>query len=429
MVAVIKWGNAIRRAFHYNENKVDQGVATLLMAQNYPMDMEAMQEGHRINMLQKIADRGQNVKLKSTHISLNFSPRDVLDPGKIKRITGDYMQAIGFGDQPYLVYQHFDAGHPHVHIVTTKVRTDGTRIETNNIGKKVSQPATERLEEKYGLIKAKDHKRDLFQLKAVALKKVEYGKVETKQAMSNVLDFVLEKYKYTSLHQLNAVLELYNIRAEDGNQNSRTKKYKGLTYRLLDDNQNPIGVRVKASLFYQKPTLKYLEEKFVSNKPVDGKNKLKLKNEIDLAFVRNPGLDKDQLTAVLKKQGIDLVLRHTKDQKIYGVTFIDHRSRSVFNGSDLDKKRYSANALQARFETNAKNPVKPKLHGHVVAGRKGFPGKAPLSNGAPADYPQNEFHKRLFEIVFQSEFTTGGLPAALTGKRKRKRRRRYQFSR
>lgn len=434
MVAVMKFGESLRRPFHYNEIKVEQGVAKLLMASNYPMDMDAMHKEHRIGMLQKIADRRPSIGKMSLHISVNFSPGDVLDTEKIKKITAEYMEAIGFGNQPFLVYQHFDAAHPHVHIVTTIVRPDATVIGTKYIGKHVSGPATRKLEEQYGLVKATDQKRELFRLKVVALKKVEYGRVETKRAISNVLDAVLEGYKYSSLHQLNAVLNLYNIRAEDGRDKSLTKNYKGLTYRLLDDNKNPVGVRVKASLFYQQPTLKYLEKKFVAGKLAKDKLRMKLKNEIDLAFLGKPMLNKEQLTEILQKKGIDLLLRHTADQKIYGVTFVDHRSKCVFNGSEISKA-YSANALQQRFQDSLQSQVKVKTHRHTAASRKSFPGMDLLSGkskGLSAGIssmiaPQNEFHKSLVEVIFQHEYAAGTAPGDFTKKRHRRKKRRRRI--
>ena len=57
------------------------------------------------------------------------------------------MEKIGFGEQPYLTYQHFDAGHPHIHIVSVKVRADGSRIDTQNIGRNQSEKARKEIEE------------------------------------------------------------------------------------------------------------------------------------------------------------------------------------------------------------------------------------------------------------------------------------------
>ena len=57
---------------------------------------------------------------------------------------------------------------------------------------------------------------------------------------------------------------------------------------------------------------------------------------------------KDKFVELLKAKGIDVVFRHTADDRIYGATFIDHRTQSVFNGSRLGKN-LSANALQEHF--------------------------------------------------------------------------------
>jgi hypothetical protein len=58
--------------------------------------------------------------------------------------------------------------------------------------------------------------------------------------------------------------------------------------------------------------------------------------------------DGSEFRAALREKGIDTVLRRNDEGRLYGVTFIDHRSRTVLNGSALGKE-FSANALSARF--------------------------------------------------------------------------------
>ncbi len=111
----------------------------------------------------------------------------------MNEIADTYMQKIGFGEQPYLVYQHADAGHPHIHIVTLKVRKNGSRIDTQNIGRNQSEKARKEIEQMYNLVKAEDSKqRQAYQLKPVNVQKVQYGRSETKRAITNVLDAVSE---------------------------------------------------------------------------------------------------------------------------------------------------------------------------------------------------------------------------------------------
>jgi len=115
---------------------------------------------------------------------------------------------LGFGDQPYLIYQHHDAGHPHIHVVTTNIQSDGKRIDLHHLGIRKSEPARKEIEKMFGLVVADAHaRREAFRLNPIDVKKVQYGRAETKRAITNVLDAVLDKYKYTSLPELNAVFE------------------------------------------------------------------------------------------------------------------------------------------------------------------------------------------------------------------------------
>jgi len=68
-----------------------------------------------------------------------------------------------------------------------------------------------------------------------------------------------------SLAELNAVLQQYNLIADRGGENSRIYEGKGLVYRIIDNNKQKVGVPVKASLIYNKPTLKNIEVSFERN--------------------------------------------------------------------------------------------------------------------------------------------------------------------
>lgn len=349
MVTVIGSGTSIRRTFLYNENKVNDGVAECLMAANYPMDLEQLDARQRLNMLLKTAALNPDVKRSSIHISLNFAPSEQFSDHQLKAIAADYMQQIGFGNQPYLVYRHDDAAHPHLHVVTTKIRPDGSRIITQNIGKDLSEPARKAIENKYGLVQAEAQKEQVFSLKPVNTAKVSYGEQPTKKAIAGVLQSVLQGYKYASLPELNAVLNQYNISADRGSEDSRTYKHHGLVYRMLDGEGKAVGVPVKASAFYNNPGLQYLEKQFLKNDVYRQAHKDRVKNTIDLILLRNPGISLEQLSAKLKAEAIHVAIRQNADGFIYGMTYVDHRSKCVFNGSTLGKK-HSAKGMLERMQ-------------------------------------------------------------------------------
>lgn len=142
------------------------------------------------------------------HISLNFDTTEKIPESMLKKIAESYMDKIGFGNQPYLVYQHKDAGHEHLHIVTTNIKPDGKRIGLHNLGRNQSEKARKEIEIDFDLVRADSKKLEqAYQVKLVSVQKVVYGKSDTRRAITNVLDSVLNKYRYTSLPELNAVLK------------------------------------------------------------------------------------------------------------------------------------------------------------------------------------------------------------------------------
>lgn len=348
MVAVIKTGHSLRRILNYNENKVAEGKAECIGQGNYPIETDQMNFTMRYNRLARQAELNPNVTRNSVHISLNFdiSEKDI-EKEKLMSIAAEYMEKIGFGKQPYLVYQHHDAGHPHIHIVSVKIQADGRRIDMQNIGKNQSETARKLIEKKYGLVQAGSDNTAAKKTAGTALSKVIYGKNDTRRAISNIVDAVVPSYKYTSLHELNAVLRQYNIMADRGSEKSRVYKNMGLMYRILDDKGNKTGIPVKASALYSKPTLSFLEKQFPLNEVARSKFKGHIKNAVDRRISGDKPLDLIELCKALEREGIQTMLRQNDTGRLYGITYIDHTTKCVFNGSALGKN-YSAKGIQER---------------------------------------------------------------------------------
>jgi len=421
MVAVIKTGHSLHRILNYNENKVKEGVAEIISAANYPMDVEQLSFAHKLNRLQNQAALNENVSRNSVHISLNFDPSEQLSKERLQEIADTYMQKIGFGEQPYLIYQHFDAGHPHIHIVSVKVRADGSRVDTQNIGRNQSEKARKEIEQAFGLKRAEESKlqQQSYRLKPVNVQKVQYGRSDTKRAITNILDAVLKDYKYTSLPELNAILKQYNVMADRGSENSRVFQNHGLVYRILDEQGNKVGVPIKASDFYSKPTLNYLEGRFAPNEAARQSHKARVKNAIDLALLKQPDQKLSDLMNTLAKDGINTVLRQNEEGIIYGITYVDHRTKCVFNGSILGKQ-YSAKGILERCgerkEILAQHPGIVKQ-----PATKGLP---PTEQIQPFQSQQNKEGVDLLETLMQPEHASGYVPNGLPGKGRKKRKKR-----
>jgi len=385
MVAVIHQSSSLRHVLSYNEQKMKEGKATCLAASGFLKEPADLHFKEKLRRLEKLTELNQMTKVNSLHISLNFDPSEQLSDECLREIAAVYMDKIGFGKQPYLLYKHSDAGHPHVHLVTTNIQQDGRAITLHNLAKIKSKMARLEVEKMFGLVVAEGSKqRELFHLKPVNAARVDYGKAETKRAISQVLNKVLSEYYFASLPELNAVLGLYHVFADTGGEGSRVKQHEGLVFHVLDEHGNKVGVPVKASLFYSKPTLKNLRLRFAEKAVHKEPLKQRVKNVIDLALLQG-GRGLPDVTASLKSAGLDVVIRKNKDGVIYGITYVDHRGKVVFNGSDLGKG-YSAKAILERCANGVTGEGKKNI-GEKRKNREGQDGR-------------RRFKRRLFRSVF-----------------------------
>ncbi|WP_431213832.1 relaxase/mobilization nuclease domain-containing protein [Puia sp. P3] len=430
MVTVIHQSKSLHNAVNYNEQKVQAGKAICLLAVNYPKDPEDLNFYQKLHRLTNQAALRPRTKVNSLHISINFEPSEKLSRETLEQIARNYMDRIGFGQQPYLVYEHRDAGHPHLHVVTTNITPDGKRIGLHYLGKNQSEQARKAIEKEFGLIRAQDQKQKAgHELKAASIKKVVYGQSDTRRAIMNVLDAVLDKYKYTSLEELNAILRTANVQASRGNPSSRTYQTGGLVYQVLDEQGKPAGCRIKASAFYNKPTLPFLQERFTANAAERAALEKRLRLAVDWYFLKSRQPTREGLKGALEKEGITLVQYTAKDGRIFGVSYIDHKTGGVFKGSDLGKE-YASEGIGQRMNPQIETPAKNERQ------------RSPSNSQPPASTPRQDHLQRSVPEIpawFQPASSSGpekpppsdphvGLPYELQeNERKRRRRKRLRL--
>lgn len=349
MVAFIKSGKEIRGALNYNENKVREGMAILHDAVSYQKDLIELTFKEKLFRLQHQADLNTRIKHKCVHISINFDIGEEFSQQQLLEITKDYMELIGFGKQPYLVYQHLDAAHPHLHIVTTSIDDFGKGIRLHKLQETKSYEACRKLEEKYDLVKATEKRpSENAVLETEDLDKAVYGKSKTKNTISNIVRSVVSNYKYSSLFELNAVLKQFNVVADRGEEGTAMYKRGGLCYSMLNEKGEKVGIPIKSSSIYSKPTLERIAEKFAPKKEQKTPFIARTQRIID-DTLRSDVLSLSEFILALKNKDVHAELRQNKDGKIYGITYVDNKTRTVFNGSDLGAKKYSIQGILSRL--------------------------------------------------------------------------------
>jgi len=412
MVAKIKSGKSLIGALNYNENKVKAGKAKLIASSGYIKNHDALSFYDKLFRLKDLAERNIRTRTNTVHLSLNFDITEKIETEKMVQIADEYMRRIGFEFQPYLVYKHFDAGHPHIHIVSTNIEADGKRISLHNIGELQSEPARKAIEIDFGLVQASGKKNEHEQIESLKIRPLEYGKTDTKRAITNIVTEVAKSYKFTSLPEFNAILNLYNINADKGSKESIMFNKGGLHYWVIDQNGKKIGVPIKASSIYSKPTLKLLEDRFKLNEFLRKLLKEKLKEKIDR--VTKQALSLDEFKNQLKKVDISVVIRRNIEGRIYGISYIDHPNKVIFNGSDLGKN-YSAAAII--------DAMQYKPDGNGSSSTDHFTGKTESVNTAINQQVGFTGSRSLLDELLNPYEANGNLPNQLGLKKKKKKRR------
>lgn len=343
MVADIHIGNNLYGALAYNQEKIDAGMGKILETNRVfvPADGQfsvgdCMRDFERAMPEQTTTTRG------IIHISLNPHPEDKISDDQLADIGREYMERLGFGGQPYMIFKHEDIDRQHLHIVSTRVRSDGTLISDKNNYEK-SKRITDSLEKKYGL-----YPKDKKQGEAWQLSPVDASRSDLKKQVANAIKPLTTMYKFQSLGEYRALLSLYNIGVEKVEGENQGRKYTGLIYSALDADGNRVGKPLKSSLFGKSYGIEALEQTMKQSGEEIKANKQAAKTKALVSASLNASRNGGEFRVNLREKGIDLMLRYGNGGRLFGVTFIDHNSRTVLNGSVLGKE-FSANALSIRF--------------------------------------------------------------------------------
>ena len=339
MVAKISIGNSLYGALTYNGEKINKEKGRLLDTNKIYNDGSGSVDIRRAyEDFMRWIPTSSRTERPMMHISLNPHPDDRLSDTDFTRLAHDYMQMMGLGDMPYMIYKHEDIDRHHVHIVALRVGTDGRCISDRNNFYKNKKVCRE-LEQRYGLKPAEREKIT----PDMPIKKIDPNG-DIKRQVANTVKMVGMRYKFQSMGEYNAILGLYNVRCDTADGRVNGREYHGLVYFATDDNGNTIATPLKASRL----------GKFASRTAIDGRFE-RAKEKIDVAPIKRKVADalsqssgKDDFVARLKERNIDVVFRYTDEGRIYGVTFVDHDTMTALNGSRLGKE-FSANALNARF--------------------------------------------------------------------------------
>lgn len=347
MVAKISIGSSLYGAITYNSEKINEARGRILGANKIVLPPDGkIKVADMVENFKAFMPKMGKTKKPVLHISLNPHPDDKLTDQDFEILAREYLDKLGFGEQPFILYKHEDIDRHHIHIVTVNVNEEGKRLDQAFLFRRSKKITTE-LEEKYGLHKAQREKVS----PDTPIRKIDPNG-DIKRQVQNTVKLVGMRWQFQSIGEYNAILGLYNVRCEmtDGKVNGR--EYHGLVYFATDDNGNTIATPLKASRLGKFASRTAVEAHFERSK-----EKINIRPTIRLVSdAMAAATGKDDFISKLKDKGIDLVLRYNSDGRLYGATFVDHNTHTVLNGSRLGKE-FSANSLNTWFNAPTDKPV------------------------------------------------------------------------
>ena len=304
--------SSVSRVLDYNDRKVDAGqcevvglwnTGTIYVSRSYDV-LEAFERGSR---------KSRNTVF---HASVNPSVTDNMDRDKALRFIRDMMEQLGYGRQPMVIYEHNDTGRLHWHIVSVRVDAQGYKINDLYENKRCNE-IVRSLQSRYGFTLGRPDGAD---------------RNEQGQDVSITLSTLIEKalkYRCTTMTQLRLVLECLGVRT--------IETPSAVSYQLLDNKGKPRCAAIDA-MDLMIPSREEMEKTVQKNR-WSNEDTFRRRSRVNgcVKAALSGARSEEEFRRKLSSKGIDAVFSRTDEGRIFGVTFIDHTSRSVFKGSELEK--------------------------------------------------------------------------------------------
>lgn len=351
MVANIRTGATVGGAIRYNEEKVNRGQAEVLFWNRMldPFDTAGRMSHERcMASFEPFLQANRRTTNTVFHVSLNPSPEDRLTDEQLSEIAREYMERMGYGEQPYIVFKHGDIAREHLHIVSLRIDREGRKLP-HDFEARRSVEITRELERKYGLhpsIKGQELQ------DREGLRKVDYQKGDVKQQVSSTIRSCQRHYRCASFGEWRTLLETFNVSAEERTGTIDGRDYAGMIYGALTDDGYGIGTPFKSSRIGKdvgyESLQRYYERSETALKAPGALDGLRAKIADGMARCSS----RTEFCERLHDMGVDAVFRLNAAGRIYGVTFIDHEQGIVANGFLLGRT-FSANAFEQQFHAAA----------------------------------------------------------------------------
>ena len=332
----------LMKTLTYNFRKVDRDQADILLSGQLSADGRLTAERVFREMTAYIPS-GARTKNIVFHASINPRPDEPLSDDRLRTIAHEYLRRLGYGDQPFIVFKHRDIAREHIHLVSTRVRHDGSKIR-DAMEHVRSTRIMRSLEAKFGLMPSSpSQKKDGVSAQPSA---VEIGAGDIKRQVAAAVQYVLGRYAFQSVGEMNLLLTRFRVTAEEVKTERKGRPFDGIVYAATDADGHKICTPIKASEIGRKVSYAALRRHFEQSKSVVRERSVVIRRAI--ADVMQTSPDRAEFIDRMRGHGIETVTRINTAGRLYGITFIDDANGIAVNGSRLGKG-FAANVFNAYF--------------------------------------------------------------------------------
>lgn len=267
----------------YNENKAEKEKGELLEAANFTGLTEKATKKDYVMYLQTQSNLNSKVKNPQFHATVSAKGNSKSFE-ELHQFAKHYMEQMGYGDNPYLIYSHNDTKNNHIHIVSSRVDKEGNKINDS-----FERVRSQEIRNAYLGI---DTQKEIDK----KLRKINSYKIKT-----------IAQYKLLLEKNFNKVIE---------NKNSIDVYQSEMKIEIPKDS---IKKRIENS------------KKFYKTSAI----KLRRKELKDFLLKLSEKHSLESIKVLAKGKGVDIDYFTSKEGKIFGYTVTDSKSKGVFKGSEI----------------------------------------------------------------------------------------------
>jgi len=326
---------SVSRAVEYNEQKVSEGKAEVTFCSNIEDHANAMKTF-------AIYERANiRTTLPSFHVSVNPSTKDMekMTEEKMTEFIRDWMSEMGYGNQPYIVYRHNDIDRPHYHIVSIRVDSEGKKID-DSFERKRCRQSLDRLSVKYGF-EIGNGQREGEKQTPNPYQGFNPQNGDVSGQIEEIVKLAM-KYHFTTVNQFACVLNSFNVKVSfEARSDGQTEmKFAGMEPR----SKEPCTVQISEKDL-KVPSYRDVESRAAkSTRSIKTREKKRVDNLAETCF--KYARSESHFVRMMHKKQIDVHFSKTEKGEIFGVTFVDHRTKCCFKASELE--HISAEKLEAQ---------------------------------------------------------------------------------